>query len=94
MSKAARTLVPTDRAISMWVRTRAMLARAARTIASKSPSAIASSRAAFHREADRDYTEAVARAVDDFCALAVSRDAQEGLRAFLDKRKPDWDGAQ
>jgi enoyl-CoA hydratase len=67
---------------------------AARTIASKSPSAIATSRAAFHREADRDYTEAVARAVDDFCVAAVSRDAQEGLRAFLEKRKPDWDGVQ
>jgi enoyl-CoA hydratase len=65
---------------------------AARTIASKSPTAIAASRAAFHREADRDYTDAVARAVDDFCALAVSPHAQEGLRAFLDKRTPDWTG--
>ena len=63
---------------------------AARVIAEKSPAAIAFSRAAFHREADRNYTEAVARAVDDFCKLATSRDAQEGLRAFLEKRKPEW----
>lgn len=63
---------------------------AARTISGKSPAAIAFSRAAFHREADRTYTDAVARAVDDFCALATSPDAQEGLRAFLDKRKPVW----
>lgn len=63
---------------------------AARVIATKSPAAIAFSRAAFHREADRDYTDAVARAVDDFCKLATSRDAQEGLRAFLEKRKPEW----
>ena len=63
---------------------------AARVIAAKSPAAIAVSRAAFHREADRTYTDAVARAVDDFCALAVSTDAQEGLRAFLEKRKPVW----
>lgn len=62
----------------------------ARAIATKSPAAIAFSRAAFHREADRDYTDAVARAVDDFCALATSPHAQEGLRAFLDKRKPQW----
>lgn len=64
---------------------------AARVIASKSPAAIAFSRAAFHREADRTYTDAVARAVDDFCALAVSADAQEGLKAFLEKRNPDWE---
>lgn len=63
---------------------------AARIIAAKSPTAIAFSREAFHREADRTYTDAVARAVDDFCALAVSADAQEGLKAFLEKRKPDW----
>lgn len=63
---------------------------AARVIAEKSPAAIAFSSAAFHREADRDYTDAVARAVDDFCKLATSRDAQEGLRAFLEKRKPEW----
>lgn len=63
---------------------------AARVIAEKSPAAIAFSRAAFHREADRDYTEAVARAVDDFCTAAVTPHAQEGLRAFLEKRKPDW----
>jgi enoyl-CoA hydratase len=63
---------------------------AARAIALKSPSAVAASRAAFHREADRDYTDAVARAVDDFCALAASPHAQEGLRAFLEKRKPHW----
>ena len=63
---------------------------AARIIAEKSSAAIAFSRAAFHREADRDYTEAVARAVDDFCAAAVTPHAQEGLRAFLEKRKPDW----
>jgi enoyl-CoA hydratase/carnithine racemase len=63
---------------------------AARVIAAKSPAAIAFSRVAFHREADRTYTDAIARAVDDFCALAVSADAQEGLKAFLEKRKPDW----
>lgn len=66
---------------------------AARAIAAKSPAAIAFSRTAFHREADRDYTDAVARAVDDFCKLATSPDAQEGLRAFLERRKPEWPGA-
>lgn len=69
---------------------RAEAMEAARVIAENSPAAIAFSRAAFHREADRTYTKAVARAVDDFCALAIADDAQEGLRAFLDKRKPQW----
>jgi len=63
---------------------------AARVIAEKSPAAIAFSRAAFHREADRTYTEGVARAVDDFCEAAMSPHAQEGLAAFLEKRKPQW----
>ncbi len=63
---------------------------AARVIADKSPAAIALSRAAFHREADRTYTEGVARAVDDFCEAAMSPHAQEGLAAFLEKRKPQW----
>ena len=63
----------------------------ARTLAAKSASAISFSRAAFHREADRDYTDAVSRAVDNFCALATAPDAQEGLRAFLEKRPPNWD---
>jgi enoyl-CoA hydratase/carnithine racemase len=63
---------------------------AARLIAEKSPAAIAAARAAFHREADRTYTEGVARAVDDFCDAALKPEAQEGLRAFLDRRKPEW----
>jgi len=65
----------------------------ARLIADKSPAAIAFAREAFHREADRTYTEGVARAVDDFCSQALKPDAQEGLRAFLEKRRPDWSGS-
>lgn len=30
------------------------------------------------------------RAVDDFCEAAMSSYAQEGLAAFLEKRKPQW----
>ena len=32
----------------------------------------------------------IANAVEDFCNVAVTDDAQEGLRAFVEKRVPDW----
>ena len=62
----------------------------AETFASKSPTAMRIGRAAFMRATDLDYTRGVANAVEDFCNIAVTPDAQEGLTAFLEKRKPDW----
>lgn len=73
-------------------RARAEAFAAAEAIAEKSPAAIAAARAAFHREADRGYADAIARAVDDFCTQAVTADAREGIRAFLEKRKGVWAG--
>ncbi|MDA7946794.1 MAG: enoyl-CoA hydratase/isomerase family protein [Hyphomicrobiaceae bacterium] len=63
----------------------------ARTFASKSPTAMRTGRAAFMRATDLDYTRSVANAVEDFCNIAVTPDAQEGLTAFLEKRKPNWE---
>jgi enoyl-CoA hydratase len=62
----------------------------AQTFASKSPTAMRLSRAAFMRANDLDYRRGVAHAVEDFCNVAVTPDAQEGLRAFLEKRPPQW----
>ncbi len=62
----------------------------AATFASKSPTAMRIGRAAFMRATDLDYTRSVANAVEDFCNIAVTPDAQEGLTAFLEKRKPNW----
>jgi len=62
----------------------------ARVFAAKSPTAMRIGRAAFMRAADLDYTRGVANAVEDFCNIAVTPDAQEGLKAFLEKRKPAW----
>lgn len=62
----------------------------AANFAAKSPTAMRIGRAAFMRGADLDYTRGVANAVEDFCNIAVTPDAQEGLRAFLEKRKPNW----
>ena len=57
----------------------------------KSPTAIKLGRAAFMRTNDLDYRRGVANAVEDFCNAAMTPDAQEGLKAFLEKRKPNWE---
>ncbi|MDC0093900.1 enoyl-CoA hydratase/isomerase family protein [Alphaproteobacteria bacterium] len=56
----------------------------------KSPTAIKLGKAAFMRTNDLDYRRGVANAVEDFCNAAMTPDAQEGLKAFLEKRKPTW----
>ena len=58
--------------------------------ASKSETIMRIGRAAFMRQIDLDYRRSIANAVEDFCAVAVTDDAQEGLRAFTEKRKPHW----
>lgn len=62
----------------------------ASTFAAKSPTAMRIGRAAFMHGCDLDYTRAVAKAVEDFCNIAVTPDAQEGLKAFLEKRDLVW----
>jgi 1,4-dihydroxy-2-naphthoyl-CoA synthase len=47
-------------------------------------------RAAFMRQNDLDYRRSIAAAVEDFCNVVVTDAAQEGLRAFVEKRKPRW----
>lgn len=62
----------------------------ARTFAAKSRATMRQGRAAFMRQNDLDYRRSIAVAVEDFCNVAVTDDAQEGLRAFLEKRSPQW----
>ena len=62
----------------------------ATTFTNKSPTAIKLGRAAFMRTNDLDYRRGVANAVEDFCNAAMTPDAQEGLKAFLEKRKANW----
>jgi enoyl-CoA hydratase/carnithine racemase len=42
------------------------------------------------RQIDLDYRRSIANAVEDFCNVAVTDEAQEGLRAFVEKRPPKW----
>jgi len=60
----------------------------ATTFARQSPSAMRAGRAAFMRT--NDFRDAIRQAVDDFCDVAATPDAQEGMKAFLDKRPPRW----
>ncbi len=58
--------------------------------AAKSPAVMSLARAAFMRQNDLDYRRSVASAVEDFCNVAATEAAQEGIRAFLEKRPPKW----
>jgi enoyl-CoA hydratase len=58
--------------------------------AAKSPAVMGLARAAFMRQNDLDYRRSIACAVEDFCNVATTAAAQEGIRAFLEKRPAKW----
>ena len=68
----------------------AEVVRLAAQFAAKSAAVLRMGRAAFMRQIDLDYRRSIASAVDDFCNVATSDEAQEGLRAFVEKRAPKW----
>ncbi len=59
-------------------------------LSKKSPTAMSLGRAAFLRTNDLDYRRGIANAVEDFCNVAITPNAQEGLKAFVEKRQPIW----
>jgi enoyl-CoA hydratase len=56
--------------------------------AAKSPNVIRAARSAFMRQ--NDDRRRIADAVEDFCDVVTTDAAQEGIRAFLEKRAPRW----
>ena len=60
------------------------------TFAGKSVTAMRLGRAAFMRANDLDFRRSVGDAVELFCNVVTTDDAQEGLRAFQEKRPPRW----
>ncbi|WP_159993047.1 enoyl-CoA hydratase/isomerase family protein [Roseomonas sp. 18066] len=60
--------------------------RLAADFAAKPPLAMRLGRAAFMRANDLDYRRSIANAVEDFCNVATTDEAQQGLRAFVGKR--------
>ena len=61
-------------------------------IAAKSPVTVAIGKAAFYAQAEMGLSEAYAYASRVMVENMMARDAQEGISAFLEKRKPEWSG--
>jgi enoyl-CoA hydratase len=65
----------------------------ARKIASKGPVAVALAKRAMHAGADADLRVATELERQAFAASFATEDAREGMKAFLEKRSPNWRGA-
>ena len=64
----------------------------AHQIASLSPVAVRTGKAAFYEQIDKTQAEAYELMTEAISTNALSGDAQEGMSAFLQKRKPTWTG--
>ena len=62
------------------------------TIKGKSPLTIAIGKEAFYRQLDMDLPEAYAYVSEVMTRNMLTRDAGEGIDAFLEKRPPEWEG--
>ena len=60
--------------------------------AEKSPIVMKIGRDAFMRAVDADYRRAIEHAAESFALVATTRDCQEGLDAFVEKRPPKYTG--
>ncbi len=63
------------------------------TIASKSPLTLAIGKKAFYRQIDLPLAEAYEYTANVMVENMLARDAEEGIGAFLEKRKPQWSGS-
>ena len=61
-------------------------------IAGKSPLTVAMGKAAFYAQAEMPVKDAYAYAAKVMVDNMMARDAEEGISAFLEKRKPEWKG--
>ena len=64
----------------------------ARRIAHKSPATVAIGKEAFYRQIEQPLADAYAFAANVMVENMLIRDAEEGIGAFIDKRKPEWKG--
>jgi len=61
-------------------------------IGAKSPLTLAIGKQAFYRQAEMDLADAYAYASEVMTRNMMAHDAEEGINAFLSKRKPQWTG--
>jgi enoyl-CoA hydratase/carnithine racemase len=64
----------------------------AQTIASKSPSILKLGKEAFYRQAEMGLADAYDYASRVMVENLLAGDAKEGISAFIEKRKPEWEG--
>ena len=64
----------------------------AKRLADKSHIALQMGKQGFYAMADMEYKKALAYAEDIGLILASTHDADEGIKAFLEKRTPNWEG--
>ena len=64
----------------------------AEAIAAKSPATVAVGKAAFYRQIEAPLAKAYEDAANVMVANMLFADAEEGIGAFLDKRKAEWKG--
>ncbi|OGP70053.1 MAG: enoyl-CoA hydratase [Deltaproteobacteria bacterium RBG_13_60_28] len=62
----------------------------ANKLAAKSPLALQMGKAGVYGAQDMPYHEGLDMLGDMFAALCSTEDAEEGVKAFLEKRKPEW----
>jgi enoyl-CoA hydratase/carnithine racemase len=69
-----------------------VVAKYAETIASKSPLTLRIGKEAFYNQAEMGIAEAYDYTARVMVENMLARDAEEGIAAFIDKRKPEWTG--
>jgi enoyl-CoA hydratase len=62
----------------------------AAVIAEKSPTLMALGRHSFMRANDLDCRRNIENQIETLCNVFDTADGQEGLQAFLEKRRPQW----
>jgi enoyl-CoA hydratase len=61
-------------------------------LAKKSPVAMRLGRDSFYRQQDMDFNDALAYLQGQFTLVTLTDDSKEGIKAFLEKREPDFRG--